>query len=161
MKPALTQIRSFGKLRFAAAVLACWAIVSACGGPTTGPEEQLRQWVSRGIEAAEAKERRELVGMISPAYADPRGNERDDIERMLRFYFFRMNNVKLLPSIDEIRVFGDSAAEIDLTVGMAGTREGAFGFNADAVRFELELEQEDNDWVLISARWAELGEELN
>ena len=161
MKPALTQIRSCGKRRFAAAALVCWALVSACGGPTTGPEEQLRQWVSQGTEAAEAKERRALVNMISPAYADARGNERDDIERLLRFYFFRMNNVKLLPSIEEIRVFGDSAAEIDLTVAMAGTREGAFGFNADAVRFELELQRDDNDWVLISARWGELGEELN
>jgi len=161
MKLVVTRIRSFGKLRFAAAVLACWTIVSACGGPKTGPEEQLRQWVSQGTAAVEAKERRDLVGMISPAYADPRGNERDDIEGLLRVYFFRMNNVKLLTSVDEIRVMGDSAAEIDLTVAMAGTNDRAFGFSADAVKFQLELEQDDDDWLLISARWGDLGEELH
>ena len=161
MKPALTRIHSFGKLRFAAAVLACWTIVSACGGPKTGPEEQLRQWVSQGTAAVEAKERRRLVGMISPAYADPRGNDRDGIEGILRVYFFRMNNVKLLTSVDEIRVMGDSAAEIDLTAAMAGTSDRALGFSADAVSFQLELERNGDDWVLISARWGELGEELH
>jgi hypothetical protein len=136
-------------------------IVSACGGPTTGPEEQLRQWVSQGTAAAEAKERRKLVGMISPAYADPRGNGRDGIEGILRVYFFRMNNVKLLTSVEEIRVMGDSAAEIDLTVAMAGTSDRALGFSADAVSFQLELERDGDDWLLISARWGELGEELH
>lgn len=161
MRPAPIQIRCVGHRRFAAAALLCWMIVAACGGSAAGPEEQLRQWVSQGTAAVEAKQRRRLIGMISPAYADPRGNEREDIEKLLRFYFFRQNNVKLLASIDEIRLFGESAAEIDLTVAMAGTSDGAFGFNADALRFELELEREDSDWLLISARWAELGEELH
>jgi len=57
-------------------------------------------------------------------------------------------------------LYGDSAAEIDLTVGMAGTNEGVFGFTADAYRFRLELENKDDEWQLISARWGELGEDL-
>lgn len=161
MLSAVTRNPLLRTSRFVIVGLVCSAIVSACSGSTTAPEEQLRQWLSEGAEAAEAKERRALVGMISPAYADPRGNDRDDIEGMLRFYFFRVNKVKLLTSIEEIRVFDDSAAEIDLTVAMAGTSDRALGFSAEAVKFQLELERDGDDWVLISARWGELGEEMH
>ncbi len=139
--------------------LLVWVLASACGGPSAGPEEQLRTWVEQVQLAAEAKDRRELVGMLSPAYADSRGNDIDDIENMLRAYFFRQNTIKLLMSVDEIRLYGESAAEIDLTVGMAGSNNGAFGFKADAYRFQLELEQKGGDWLLLAARWAALGQD--
>ncbi|MDH3362567.1 MAG: hypothetical protein OEM50_06945 [Gammaproteobacteria bacterium] len=135
-------------------------LLCACGGPSAGPEEELREWVSRGVTAAENGERRILVGMISPAYADARGNDRDRLENILRAYFLRMSNIRLLTAIDEINVIGDSAAELLLTVGMAGTHDGVLGFSADAYRFSLELENDGDEWVLISARWGELGEEL-
>ena len=117
--------------------------------------------MDRGEEAAEAKQRRELIDMISPAYMDTRGSDRGDIENLLRVYFFRQNNITLLTKIEEIRVYGDSAAEVELTVGMAGQNDAVLGFSADAYRFQLELEREGDDWLLISARWGELGEELH
>lgn len=135
-------------------------LASACGGPATPAEEQVRDWVRRGVQAAEAEQRRVLVDMISPAYADARGNERDGIESMLRFYFMRMNSVELITSIEEVSVIGDSAAEVLLTVGMAGTHDGVLGFSAEAYRFSLELEAAGSDWQLISARWGEVGKEL-
>lgn len=145
----------------------CWLLAGvmslflyACGGSSAGPEEELRDWVSRGVTAAEDGERRVLVGMISPAYADARGNDRDRIENILRAYFLRMSSIRLLTAIEEITVIGDSAAELLLTVGMAGTHDGVLGFSADAYRFSLELENDGDEWVLISARWGELGEEL-
>jgi hypothetical protein len=117
-------------------------------------------WVATGVEAAENKERRELVGMIAGSYKDARGNERGDIENMLRVYFLRQNRIALLSSIEEITVFDNTAAEIVMTVGMAGTNDGTLGFSADAYRFALELEKEADDWKLISARWGELGDDL-
>jgi hypothetical protein len=161
MKRAVTQIRRLVGFRSAVVSIICIAGLSACGGPETGPEEQLRQWVDRGEEAAEAKQRRELIDMISPAYMDTRGSDRDDIENILRMYFFRQNSITLLTKIEDIRVYGDSAAEVELTVGMAGQNDAVLGFSADAYRFQLELEREGDDWLLISARWGELGEELH
>jgi hypothetical protein len=160
MKRAVTQYRRLVGFWSAVVSVACVAGLSACGGPETGPEEQLRQWVNRGEEAAEAKQRRELIDMISPAYTDTRGNDRGDVENILRVYFFRQNSITLLTKIEEIRVYGDSAAEVELTVGMAGQNDAVLGFSADAYRFQLELEREGDDWHLISARWGELGEEL-
>ena len=133
----------------------------ACGDAPTPPEEAIRAWVTQGQLLAEEKDRNALVDLISPSYLDARGNERDDIENMLRFYFLRMSNIKFLTNIDDIRVFGDDAAELDLTVGMAAANDGTFGFSADAYRFELELVREGDDWLLTSGRWGEVGDELH
>jgi hypothetical protein len=135
-------------------------LLAACGGPVSAPEEELRAWVAEGIDAASAKERRKLVGMISSAYTDGRGNERSDIENMLRAYFLRQHKIALLSNIEEITVYDDTAARVMLTVGMAGTNDGVLGFSADAYRFALELEKDGNEWLLIAARWGELGDEL-
>lgn len=134
--------------------------LSACGDPPAGAEEALHEWVRIGAEFAEQKDRRELIAMISPAYTDARGNDRDTIEDTLRFYFLRAQRIGLLTRVEDLRVHDDTAAELTLTVGMAGTDMGVLGVSADAYRFEMELEREGDDWLLIGARWAELGEEL-
>ena len=135
------------------------AVLAGCGGASGSAEEQIRAWVDRGHEAAEAKNRGELVDMISPTYADGRGNSRDDIENLFRFYFLRANKVALLVSVDDIQVIGESAAEVVLTVGMGATTDSALGFNADAYHFALELENDGDEWLLVSGRWNELGDE--
>jgi len=91
---------------------------------------------------------------------DGRGRDRDDVGNLLRVYFLRQHSIELLTSIDQIRLFGDSAAEIDLTVGMAGTNDGVLGFSADAYNLQLELQRDGDDWLLIASRQSELGEEL-
>lgn len=132
----------------------------ACGGTTSGPEEQIYAWVDRGQEAAESKARGDLVDMISPTYADARGNSCDDIENLFRFYFLRSKEVALLVSVDDIEVIDDTAAEVMLTVGMGATTDSTLGFNADAYHFALELEHDGDEWLLVSGRWNEFGEAL-
>ena len=133
----------------------------ACGDPPTPPEEAVRAWVAEGQRLAEEKDRNGMMDLISPAYADARGNEPDDIENMFRYYFLRQNSIKLLTKIDDIRVFGDDAAEVDLTIGMAGTNDGTLGFSANAYNFEIELVRDNDDWLLISGRWGEVGDETH
>ncbi len=142
----------------AASVLAM--LVFGCGGSATGPEEEIRAWVQQGQDAAEAKDRRELVGMMAPSYTDARGNSRDDIEDVFRVYFLRQQKVALITRIEELEVYDGTAAKLVLAVGMAGTDDNLLGFSADAYRFEMELERHDDDWLLMSARWTEFGGEL-
>lgn len=137
----------------------CLALAAACSEPPP-PEEAIRAWIAAGEEAAEARDRGTLMDMIAPSYSDARGNDRAAIGQMLRLLFLRQQSVTLLIDIDEIRVFRDTAAEVSLTVGMAGMNNSRFGFSADAYRFELELQRMDDEWQLIGARWGELGEEL-
>jgi len=136
-------------------------VLTACSEPTGSPEEELRNWVARGEAAAEEKDRGELLDMISPAYADARGNDRDHIGDLLRMYFFRQSAIGLLVTIDDIIVSGETAAKVELTVAMAGTGSGMLGINADAYRFEFELQKLADDWLLIGARWASLGQDLH
>lgn len=135
-------------------------LLSACGGSASDPEEVLREWVARGEAAAEDKDRGDLLQMISEDYADSRGNDRDRMGDVLRLYFLRQQSIALLTGIDKVIFFGDTAAELTLTVGMAGANSGDWGFRADAYQFELELEKPDDEWMLIGARWGELGGEL-
>ena len=62
----------------------------------------------------------------------------------------------MLTKIDNIEMMGDTAAMVDVTVGMAGTNNDVLGLSADAYRFEFELEKPDDEWVLIGARWGDL-----
>lgn len=142
----------------AAAVVCLW--LTGCGGPAQGPEAALRAWVAQGQEFAEARDRPGLVSMISPGYVDARGNSRDDISDLFRIYFLRTHSVALITKIDQLNVYGDDAGEVVLSVGMAGTHDGTFGFSADAYRFEMELERDGDDWLLTSARWGEVGEDM-
>jgi hypothetical protein len=135
-------------------------LLGACGEPVSGPEESLREWVAQGRQAADDKDRSSIVRMISPTYQDGRGNSRDDIEKLLRGYFFRMHDVALMSRIEELNIFGETAAELVLVVGMAATHDGTLGFSADAYRFEMELERQGDDWLLLGASWGELGGEL-
>ena len=47
-----------------------------------------------------------------------------------------------------------------LTVAMGATTNSALGFNADAWEFELDLEKSGGDWLLVSGRWSDVGNEL-
>lgn len=150
----------FEKLTQYLAVGAACMAVAACGGPEEGPEQAIVSWVDKGHELAEARDRRGLVDMISPQYSDARGNSRDDIEKLFRLYFLRQQKVALITRIEELTIHGDSAAELVLAVGMAGKNEGTFSFSADAYRFEMEFELDD-EWLLTSARWGEFGGDLH
>jgi hypothetical protein len=134
-------------------------LLAACA-PPVGPEEAVRQWVDAAQAAAEERDRSTLIDMISDSYVDARGNGRDDIDKILRLYFLRSQKIVLASKIDQLDLIDDSAASVLLTVGMAGSDTGLFGFSADAYRFELELAKRADTWQLIGARWGALGEEL-
>lgn len=134
--------------------------LASCGGDENSPENEIRAWVTRGEQAAEEKDRGELLDMISVNYADRHGNDRKNIGDLLRLYFLRQDSVALLTSIDDISLSGETAAKVQVAVGMAGTRDDALGFDADAYNFEFELVRSDGEWLLIGAAWGRLGSEL-
>ena len=116
-------------------------LIAACGDPPPAPEQAVRDWVAQGETLVEAKDRGALIDMIAESYTDGRGNSRDDIGNMFRAVFIGQKNLELWTSIDEIEVYGDSAAMLHLTVGAAGISNPRFGINADAYEFELDLER--------------------
>ncbi len=135
-------------------------VLAGCSRPEGGPEEALRAWVSAAEVAAEERDRRGMLALISENYADGRGNDYEGVGQMLRIYFLRQQSIALLVTIDEIVLSADTAAILKLTVGMAGTNNSPLGVSADAYNFDLELQVDDDEWLLIGARWGELGDKL-
>lgn len=136
-------------------------LFAACSARQGAPEDEIREWLERGERLVGEEDRRGLIDMISPAYADARGNDRDDLNDRFRLLFLRTDPVTLLTRVEAITVIDGSAAEVKLDVGMAGRDDlSALGYNASAYRFELELVHDGDDWQLISARWGEVGGQL-
>lgn len=142
------------------ACLIAGLLAAGCGGDDVGPEAEIRAWVDAMQQFAENEERRKILARIADGYTDGRGNSRDDINNTLRLWFLRHDGITLLVKIEDIEVIAETAARVQLTVGMAGTGGGTLGFSADAYRFELELGDGDDGWELLSARWGELGQPL-
>jgi len=138
-------------------IISAALVVTGCGGSATDPEAELRAWVSDAEEAAESKDRGALLDKIATSYTDARGHDRDELNNMFRFYMLRQQSIALLTKIDEIELLDGTAADMSLTVAMAGTGAGSIGLNADAYHIELELEKDGDDWLLIGARWGEVG----
>lgn len=136
------------------------AALCACSQSAHDPEAALREWLASAETAVEEKDRGDLMALISASYMDSRGNDRDQVNDVLRLYFLRQDSISLITGIDEVSLIGETAALMRLTVGMAGTSNRALGISADAYRFELELESHDDEWLLIGARWGELGSPL-
>ena len=134
--------------------------VAACGGDPESPEQAVRRWLEAGEAAAEARDRTLLLEMVSASYNDPRGNERADIDKLLRLYFLRVQDIALSVHVNEIVLHADTAASVSITVGMLGVRGRLDSLTANAYRFEFELQLEDGDWRLIAARWAPVGQPL-
>lgn len=151
------------QVRMTLSIMTAMLVVASTYGCSAGresPEAEVRAWLETAEAAAEARDRGALLDLLSDAYADGRGNDKEDIGNMLRVYFFRQQNVSLLTRVEEIRMQGTTAAHVRLFVGMAGTTNTAFGLRADAYNFELELADEGGDWRLIGARWGDIGGEL-
>ena len=142
------------------ALAATAPLVTGCGGEEIGPEAEIRAWVDAMQEDAENERRRDILSRISEGYTDRRGNDKEAINNVLRAWFLRKDGITMLVSVEDIEVIADTAANVRLTVGMAGTGAGMFGISADAYRFELELGDSDDGWELLSARWGELGAPL-
>lgn len=135
-------------------------VLVGCGESQSDPEQELRLWVDSAEAAAEDRDRSALMALISPGYTDGRGNDFDSINRMVMGYMLRQKSISLLIKIDDIEVSAESAADMALTVGMAGTSNRSFGLDADAYRFELELVRETDGWQVVAARWGALASEL-
>lgn len=151
--------RQVATMRILVSGLVC-AFLAGCGGSYDGPEEAVRAWVEAAEAYAEEKDRGGLLGMIDENYADSRGYDHTQLGNLMRFYFLRQKSVGFVTNINDIQLMGDTAALVNLTVVMGGTNADKIGVRADAYNFELELENFDDDWRLIGARWGEVGREM-
>jgi hypothetical protein len=140
--------------RFAA--VAILATLAAACGPGGTPESQVRALVTRGEEAAEARDLSGLMDLVSPAYQDGQGGGREDLKQYLRGYLVTHQSIHLLTRVDSIAFPYRDMARVRLTLGTLG-REAAgtpvFDLAGDVYDVELELQLDDGEWRVTRARW--------
>ena len=132
-------------------------LLQACGGDSDAPEVQIRRFIDNAVQAAEARSVDGLSELLQRDFIDQQGNNRQQVGRMLRAYFFRHKNIHLFTRIDDIEILADNQASVSLHVAMAGTVisdiNALASLRARVYRFELQLVRED-DWLLRHASWA-------
>ena len=131
--------------------------LSACDDSTQTPEDEIRTYISHGVEVAENRNSGDLAEMMHPQYSDEKGFNRDQLIKIIKLYFFRHKNIHLFTKIDEIKLFSDQEALVTLHVAMAGQAISSLSMlsslRARIYRFELDLVKQDNEWLLQHAIW--------
>lgn len=142
------------------AVVLALTLVGGCG--VSDPEAQIRTLLAAAEEAAEERDMGFFGDLIGESYRDARGNDRDELLRMVRGHFIANQRVEIVSRVDEVELQGVDAARVVLHAGTLGQRTGAealAGMSADLYRVELELTAAGGDWQIIGARWSRaLGE---
>jgi len=135
-----------------------WAVLllQACSETANPPEDQIRQFIESGVEAAENRSLDDLSDLIHGNYLDQKGYNKQRLGGLLRAYFFRHKDIYLFTKIEEINLFAENQATVLLYVAMAGSVisdvDAIVALRARIYQFELQLIKED-DWLLHHATW--------
>jgi hypothetical protein len=120
------------------------------------PEDQVRHLIDSAVQAAEDRSPDGLRDLMHTDFIDQQGNNRQQLVKLLRVYFFRHKNIHLFTRIDSIEMLSANQASVSLNVAMAGTVisdvNALSSLSARIYRFELQLIKQD-DWLLRHASW--------
>jgi hypothetical protein len=143
-------------LRLGGAAFALVALLGACADRGT-PEERVRALVGDAARAASAKDLGGLLALVSPDYADPHGNRRDDVKRILAFHVLRAGSVHAFAAAREVAVDEPTRARAVVLAALARVPihdlTDLAALDADLFRFDLSLALEDGGWRVTSATW--------
>lgn len=145
----------FSKIQFYC-FLCLFVLVSACSDKPLSREEQVRQFVDIGVEAAESRSHRDLGALIDESYHDQKALTKIQLLKLIKLYFFRHKNIFLFTKINDIDFVTEDEATVNLHVAMAGSvisdASALLSLRAKIYRFELELVKKDG-WLLREASW--------
>ena len=130
-------------------------LVQACSGDGSA-EDQIRHLIDSAVQAAEDRSQDGLSELMHADFIDQQGNNRQQLAKLLRLYFFRHKNIHLFTRMDSIEMLSANQASVSLHVAMAGTVisdvNALSSLSARIYRFELQLVKQD-DWLLRHASW--------
>lgn len=131
------------------------ALAAGCGG-APDPTTQIRELLTGAEHAAEQRDTDYFRDLLGTAYRDARGNDRDEMLRLIRGYFLTHQSVEVVSHIDSVELQGRDTARAIIHAGLIGRRAGESllgGTEGDLYRLELELVAADGTWHIIGASW--------
>jgi len=130
---------------------ACAALLVACAEPET-PEARVRAALAEMEAAAEAGEVGAFSELVSDAYQDALGHDKQQLRDYLRFHVLRHpRGREVMLRVRSVQLTSDSTASVMLHAGFAGAGDGAL--HADAYAIDLDLALEDEAWRVTWAQW--------
>ena len=141
-------------------ILCCYLsiliLATGCSDSVLSPEDEIKQFIETGVEAAEDRSSSDLAELVFSGYKDEKGYGKKQIEKLSKLYFFRHKNIYLLTKIDEIEFVAANEAWVTLHIAMAGSvisdASLLSGLRAQIYKFELLLIK-DEKWLLHQADW--------
>lgn len=128
-------------------------LMTACGSETS--EDQIRALVADMASAAEKEKMRPLARAISDDYRDLRDNDRQAVINLMRGFMLRTDDVLIFTDVREVTMITADLAAATVKVRFAGADWERLRLQSTAYLFELEFSRRNNDWQIVTARWAE------
>lgn len=132
-------------------------LVQACDDSPNSPEDEIRQFIEAGVEAAEERSLDDLALLVDDDYLDEQAYDKKRLGSLLSVYFFRHRNIHLFTRINEIDLLNENQASVRLQLAMAGSEitglSALSSLRAQIYSFELQLIRREA-WLLRSATWS-------
>ncbi|MET0116247.1 MAG: hypothetical protein ABW090_02370 [Sedimenticola sp.] len=127
------------------------------------PEDRIREMLAAAEIAAEERSLLDFQKFIADDYSDGKGRGKRDVTRVAAGYFLRNKSVHILTQVKRIDLLDEHRARVELFAGMssmpASRVDELLAIRADLHRFDLELEERNGEWLVISAKWRRAGRE--
>ena len=119
-------------------------------------EAQIRALIEQAELDAEDRDTGALLDVVDNAFKSGQRYNKDQLEKLLRLYFFRHKSIYLFTRIKDIELTASDYAVATVFVAMAGTAisdiTAITSMRANIYRFDLEFVK-DESWLLSSAKW--------
>jgi hypothetical protein len=130
--------------------------LSACSDKNSS-EDQIRQYVTSAVTAAESREVLAIRKLISDKYKDESRRDRRRLVGLALGYFLRHKNINIFTQISEISFPVPDEARVKLYAAMTGSpvtgAQALLDIRADLYQFDLMLTRDSGEWLLQSASW--------
>jgi hypothetical protein len=118
-------------------------------------EEQIRALIAAAEIAAEARDVSDLMALVADDYADGRGLNKAELQKLLRAYFLVHPKIELLVKIGDIELETANRARVQVDMAMLGTRMGGgperTSLTGDVETLQVELRRIDSKWLVTRA----------
>ncbi len=133
-----------------AAALAC-LLAAGCAEPET-PEAQVRAALDAIEAAAEAGDVGAFDELVSEAYADGYGHDKQQLADYVRFHVLRHpRGREVILRVRDVQLTSETTASVMAHAGFAGAAQSSL--SADAYALDLDLALEDDEWHVTWAQW--------
>ncbi len=116
----------------------------------------MRAILATGEAAAEERDLRALMRLVSSRYEDEAGGSAVELNQTIRGWFLLHPSVHLLTRVESIEFPYRDLARVHLTVGTLGREASAadtLRIAADVHEVQLELRLERGEWKVTRAAW--------